>query len=322
MGKQNNHRLLADKYKNGQCTPDEVKRIQSWYDQLEDYGFPDEQELERASEEVTAQTLRQVAKLQQQKVLRRIIWQIGSAAAVILLLLHFWPSQDKPKASFTSLAHVADIQETITSNGEKRKLILPDGSSVTLNASSTVRYPKEFGVENREIELDGQAFFDVVSDPKKPFLVHTKDLTVKVLGTSFDVKAYTDEQQAVVRVATGRVAVSTSRTTAKQLALLQPGEQFDYNKNQNLGKTVPTEIKKITDWQQNILHFEFVPLIDICRELERTYGIPIIIENNDILQERYHLNVQSETIDNILLLLSKSGEGFSYEISKGKIIIK
>ncbi|MDR2285428.1 MAG: FecR domain-containing protein [Sphingobacterium sp.] len=322
MSKQSDRRLLAEKYRNGQCTPEEIRRIQSWYDELEDYGFPDQQELDRASEEATIKTLRQIAKLQQKRVLRRVLVQIGAAAAVILLMLNLWLVQDKPKVSSTSLLGVADIQESITTGGEKKKLILPDGSSVTLNTASTIRYPKEFGTEHRQIELDGQAFFDIVSDPDKPFLVSTKDLTVRVLGTSFDVKAYSGEQKAIVRVASGKVEVLPSGTPAQQLALLQPGQQFDYNKSQHLGKTIPVEIKTITDWQHNILHFEFVPLVDICKELERTYGIPIIVENNDILLERYHLNVQDETIDNILLLLSKSGKGFSYESSKGKIIIK
>ncbi|MGJ1264829.1 FecR family protein [Sphingobacterium spiritivorum] len=322
MGKQTDRQLLVEKYIKGQCTPEEIERIHTWYDQMEDHALPSEQEIDRASEEVTAKALRQVAKLQQRKTIKRILWQAGTAAAIFLLVFNFWPAKDQPQASSTPFAHVADVQETMTATSEKIQLTLPDGSSIILNAASTIRYPRNFSPENREIQLEGQAFFDVVSDPDRPFIVYTKDLTVKVLGTSFDVKAYDSDEQAVIRVATGKVAVSKNGATKKELALLHPGEQFDYDKEQRLTKTTPIAVKKISEWQQNILHFEFVPLAAICRELERTYGMSIVIENNDMLHERYYLNVQGETLDNILLLLSKSGKGFSYEHTAGKIIIK
>ena len=118
--------------------------------------------------------------------------------------------------------------EISTAYGEQKRLVLPDSSEVWLNAGSTITYPKTFTKENRVVTLDGEAYFSVRKDDAKPFIVETSQLSVKVLGTKFNVKAYANDANITTTLTSGKVEVSTQ---SRPPQTLKPNEQLTYDKS-------------------------------------------------------------------------------------------
>jgi ferric-dicitrate binding protein FerR (iron transport regulator) len=160
-----------------------------------------------------------------------------------------------------------------TTFGEIRTLRLSDGTLVTLNACSNVRFPNRFKGDERRIELEGEAWFQVARNEKQPFIIHTRPFDVKVLGTEFNVKAYAADEVQTVNVKSGKVQVempdATLRLTAnEQLRMdLLTKEYNKYNENQ-----------PVAVWKAGQLHFNKTPIRDVANELERRYHCTIILQ--------------------------------------------
>ena len=143
----------------------------------------------------------------------------AAAAAVVLLCLSVW-------AAYLYMQPVS-IQ-TVTTLAETRTILLPDGTSVTLNHYSSLSYPKQFKSDNREVELSGEAYFEVSKSKKHPFIVQTETIDVQVLGTHFNVDAYPDNPDVKTTLLTGSVAVSNKNNSVHMV--LKPNEVAIYNK--------------------------------------------------------------------------------------------
>lgn len=156
-------------------------------------------------------------------------------------------------------------------NGEHKKVVLPDGTNVVLNAGSYLKYPVSFMTDTRQVEMDGEAFFEVMRDENRPFVVKTKDITIKVLGTSFNVKAYQADEQLIVSVRTGKVQVDLPEAMMR----LFPNEQIVlYKHNGEIQKRNELAGKTIS-WITNGLYFNRTPIRSVIRELERVYDCKI-----------------------------------------------
>ncbi len=172
-----------------------------------------------------------------------------------------------------------------------QEYVLPDGSTVALNANSKLRFPKEFRSDIREVTIEGEAFFDVKPNPEKPFVINAGNAQVKVLGTSFSVSAYPGNETVEVIVATGKVSV-VNRIIEKQTEigelLLVPGEKGTlFALSQKLEKSVNTDPNYLS-WKTHDLIFDEVPLGEVIRCLEKTYRIRIDLAEpglNDLLYE-------------------------------------
>ena len=172
-----------------------------------------------------------------------------------------------------------------------QEYVLPDGSTVALNANSKLRFPKEFRSDIREVTIEGEAFFDVKPNPEKPFVINAGNAQVKVLGTSFSVSAYPGNETVEVIVATGKVSV-VNRITEQQTEigelLLVPGEKGTlFALSQKLEKSVNTDPNYLS-WKTHDLIFDEVPLGEVIRCLEKTYHIRIDLAEpglNDLLYE-------------------------------------
>ena len=163
--------------------------------------------------------------------------------------------------------------EVSTSFGEKKEWVLPDGSVVNMNACTTLKYPEHFDGKERKIELNGEAYFQVMRNEKKPFIVRTSDFDVKVLGTSFDVKAYPDNEIAQISVESGKVEVDLSDAMMRLVA----DEQVQINTASNEYVKKKADHKQVMTWLQNKLHYNNTPLNDVIKDLERIYNCKIKI---------------------------------------------
>lgn len=226
----------------------------------------------------------------------------------------------------------------VTKKGSKTNLVLPDGTKVWVNADSRLSYDKDFGNSMREVYLTGEAYFDVIKDKKRPFIVHTNNIDVKVLGTAFNVRAYGDEQNTQTTLLRGSIEVFLKNNKNKTL-LLAPNEKMIVRNAavQNARKEFPEvslpeiELLKLpagntdslsveTEWTQNRLAFEQETLTDIVPVLERWYNITIELKKRQDAGVLYRGKFENDSLEDVLESLKMIGN-FNYRIQKDKVVI-
>ena len=185
----------------------------------------------------------------------------------------------KPKVELQPAAEPIVWVEKTAEWGEKLNLSLPDGTQIKLNSGSHIKFPQSFTVNERRVELKGEAFFDVARNEEKPFIIESGDVQTTVLGTSFNINAYPEEDLVSVSVLTGRVRV----TSASNNVYLTPNEQGVYSRSNGKITKGRVDIDRILFWKNGILHFEDASLKDVAKSLERWFGVEISIESKELM---------------------------------------
>ena len=157
--------------------------------------------------------------------------------------------------------------------GSKTKLYLPDGTLVWLNADSRMSYAQDFGINERSLNLSGEAYFEVTRNEEIPFKVHTEELDVKVLGTKFNFRNYKDDLEAKVCLLEGKVALNTRQKET----VLHPDQQALLDKKTGKLSVSGTKAAYSAEWTNDRLYFDEVLLSDIIKELERSYDVKITV---------------------------------------------
>ncbi|MDW7692408.1 FecR domain-containing protein [Flammeovirgaceae bacterium SG7u.111] len=238
------------------------------------------------------------------------------AASAILFMLGYYHFYLLPPKN----VEVEDVAQISRENkiGEKRTIKLSDGTVIILNAESKLKFPERFTQDIREVFLEGEAFFDVAKDESHPFIIHTQQLNITVKGTSFNVKAYKDENNIKVSVVTGLVEVSNGEEVK---LLLEPSDKGVYNKKKNsiVKKTFsPDEIV----WSKGILFFENVDFNELVDQLEQWYGVEFIVQKGNISSKKsFKGRFENESLEEVLENISFAGK-FDFEIKGKKVIIK
>lgn len=189
--------------------------------------------------------------------------------------------------------------------GEHLRVLLADGSAVTLNACSELRYPAAFARRRREVRLvRGEAFFEVAPDASAPFTVETDDVSVEVLGTKFNINAY-DEGRTTIYLKEGEVRLTERVTGRQNRYLMAPDEQLAVDRSarrcyavQPAGNAAPEA------WLHNNYAFTNAPLEDVVEFLQRHYAVEIEVADLRILQYSYTMEFYNETIDEVLSVMS------------------
>lgn len=208
--------------------------------------------------------------------------------------------------------------EISTAYGEQKRLVLPDSSEVWLNAGSTITYPKTFTKENRVVTLDGEAYFSVRKDDAKPFIVETSQLSVKVLGTKFNVKAYANDANITTTLTSGKVEVSTQ---SRPPQTLNPNERLTYDKLTSDIEISTVDTVDTNSWVKGKIIFTNATAEEIFRTLERRYDTVIDHSTDFSASRRYTVKfLKDENLDEMLNILGDI-IGFSYRQSENKIII-
>ncbi len=205
--------------------------------------------------------------------------------------------------------------------GETKQVTLPDQTEVWLNAGSSLKYPSEFSQKLRSVHLTGEAFFSVTKNQSKPFVVETKNLAVKVLGTKFNLKAYPDEHQTIATLQEGKIEIQTVKNQKRQIV---PNEQLVYNNETSTLKVVKINVEDIPDWKTGNLLFSEATLGEILQTLERRFNISFDTDKSiDLSTERYTIKFErEETPEQILQVLADMAGNFSYSSKSGQITLK
>lgn len=208
--------------------------------------------------------------------------------------------------------------------GKKFRLQLSDGTFVHLNSGTTLKYPVKFiAGENRQVFLDGEAFFDVAKDKKHPFIVNADELNVRVLGTHFNVSNYPEDPLTDVVLVEGSVGMyqSNQEFDAAKNTILKPGFKGSFNKeNAKIStKAVLTDI--YTSWINGGLTFRNMTFKNIITKLERRYNVTIINKNEKLANEKFNASFKEESIENVMSYFNEI-HGIHYTIKNNQILIK
>lgn len=193
----------------------------------------------------------------------------------------------------------------IVPKGSEYPVELSDGTKVWLNAESTLTFPTQFDDNVRRVELTGEAYFEVKSDPKHPFIVKTERLDVEVLGTSFNIMTYGDEPMVETTLISGSLKVCVD----KWQTMLEPGMQAQFDRQQNTISVKKVHAESYAAWSKQMFVFFDEPIESICRKLARWYDVEIDATSARLKGIRYSgIIKRSETFNNIADLMSSTDE--------------
>ncbi|WP_316817229.1 FecR family protein [Pedobacter nyackensis] len=207
----------------------------------------------------------------------------------------------------------ADFNTLSTANGEQYQIILPDGTKVWLNAATSLKFPLTFaGLSQRKVTLIGEAYFEVYKDKKKPFIVHSAQQDVEVLGTHFNINAYKDEPTVKTTLLEGAVKVNTNY-------ILKPGEQFTINQEGKAGIKL-VNVEDVIAWKKGNFEFNDENVYEIMRKVARWYDVEVIYEDQIPLTKMEGTMSRFQNVSRILDVLERTGI-LSFKIEGKKIYI-
>ncbi len=327
---------LLQKFGRGTCTAAELEELNEWYDRLEVPGNEQQlwQEKDPKTREITSAYFshfkQHLGRQRHRRSSKRVWWSIAAAmmlaVGVSALYLNMRSSGDSHKM-------------VVAEKGAKTDILLPDGTHVWLNSGSSLRYPQNFSKGNREIWLKGEGYFEVVKNPAKPFIVHTQRVDIRVLGTTFNVRAYDGERQTETTLLTGAVEAWVKNKGARgERVLLKPGDKLLVqdklkmpisSNDKDTAASATVVLRKMaalpvaeempeTQWLHNKLVFDQQPLEAIFSMLERWYNVKINCTIKTDPTKRLTGTFQGDSLTDVLTALQLKGN-FRYKIT-GQIV--
>ncbi len=241
-------------------------------------------------------------------------WYHAAAIILVLLGMGYWLSLQNLRLD-TKEVYVQN--QLITAKGSKGKFILPDGTTVWLNTDSKLIYPEKFDANKRAVRLEGEGYFEVTENKKKPFIVQSGDLDIEVLGTKFDISNYSFQDKMDVVLLSGSVKVSGERLNDN--VLLKPNQILKYYKH---GEATIEETKAHlhADWIKERLVFDNTSLSDIIISLEGWYNISIECPRSLADKTRMTFTVRGENVEEIFKAMSLI-TAIQYSITEDKVTI-
>ena len=267
-----------------------------WKSQFESYSIPD-----RDLKPILDKVYHHIRLNEADKGSKTTWMQTFQRVAAILILpllfsfLAYFYFQSKPLVTAFSYA---EIQCPI---GVRTRFQLPDGSTGYLNSGSRLKYPVQF-IGERKVELSGEAFFDVVHNAEIPFHVNTRNLDIKVLGTTFNVIAYEGEPTEEIVLQTGKVDILTKN--GKQLTALAPNEQVTLDIEKHTFSKNTVKASQYTTWKDGKLVFRNENMQQVARRLSRWYNADVVIKDRLLDDYTFHATFIDEPLDEVLKLLS------------------
>lgn len=246
-----------------------------------------------------------------------VILMIGIVFTALFVISQFRPEDE---SNLSSAESTYPVITKSTPNKRMFRMRLSDGSFVHMNAVSTISYPQQFESDRREIEISGEAYFDIERDENRPFNIKVRDYEVTVLGTSFNVVAYPDEDEFAVSVESGTVQVNLNDRTTDPIVLTN-NQKLIYSPDTGKLKIMEMNAEDELSWRRGILRFDATPMARVEKMLERWYGVEILVQDSSIYNKTLSGVHQNENLKSVIEALTYA-TGTKYLISENKIIIK
>jgi ferric-dicitrate binding protein FerR (iron transport regulator) len=290
------HRLqeLFDRYLQRRCAPEEVAELVALLERADAGETLTEpmlrlwEELKASKEEYPVDWERMYARISRVEddllvLQRRSSWWRVAAAAVVVVVAGavFWGVRRGVEVGRPASVAVADVSaagvvQTMETGDRKRVVHLPDGSMVLLNRNSRLDYPRVFGDTSREVVLSGEAYFDVMHLAGRPFIVHTGKLSTRVLGTTFNIRAYPEDKAIAITVTSGRVQVLNERAS---VGMLVADQQIRYDVS---GETIvqkKVDVRPLVAWRPSEVSFDDITMEEAARRVGEWFGVTVHFVN-------------------------------------------
>ncbi|HKJ43629.1 MAG TPA: FecR domain-containing protein, partial [Sunxiuqinia sp.] len=212
--------------------------------------------------------------------------------------------------------------EAIVPKGQKSEVVLPDSTHIWLNSGTRLRYPIQYGSGTRDVFLTGEAYFEVTPDKHKPFIVHAAQVNVKVLGTKFNVRAYSDDKDIETALLSGKVNlfVNHDSDNSKKL-VMKPGDLIDYTKSNHIIQKTGFDADEVIGWKNNRLVFRDDTFNNLVKKIERWYNVQIIYDKSRFQKQRLTVELrEGESIERLFQIIEKA-INVDYRIEKQKIYV-
>ncbi len=351
------------KFFQGKISPGEMKEFSEWFNSsennrkyfeevrdiwittgrdIQDGRFNPEEGWKKTKEKIHQPSVLELYRERHkgEELMKKII----RIAAIFLLVFSLGAAVSWYITSNTEIVTTSQDIEILAPKGSRSRITLPDGSMVWLNAGSRLNYGKDFNRRSREVRLEGEAYFNVKSNRKKPFVVQTSHLDVKAYGTVFNVKAYPEEDEIVTTLVEGNVVVESKKESGQSLTYrLEPKQNFTYVKSDRkrtdpevakerseekpdrVKTAEPSRVVKVekqiktelyTSWKDDNWVIEGVSLDEFARMLERRYNTTIQFKSNAIKDYKFSGTIRNETLEQVLEILRMTAP-VKYEVGKG-----
>ena len=321
---------LLNKFISNQCTSNEINGFFDWLEEhcadklKEEFLFrsywddikitdnPDDEFAQRRLDRIHHTiNLNQSKQIEDTKIrffprkTARLIKLISRVAAILLIPVltllvytHFFQSE------LYSLLNVSQKYEIVSPPGSRIQFELSDGTKVWLNHGSKMVYPQRFIGDTRTVHLIGEGYFDVAPDKTKPFIVEAQGMTVKAVGTSFNIKAYADDIDFETTLESGKVIVlRNTNGSQSEVCQMQPGEHFVFNETTNKYSLQTENPSKYVSWKDGKLVFKDDHLNKVAERLSHWYNVNVSLKDPELRSLTYTATFIDETLDQVLEMM-------------------
>ncbi|WP_321289956.1 FecR domain-containing protein [uncultured Sunxiuqinia sp.] len=282
MNETTTHEGLIACYLNGDYTAADEKALLEWIASSPENKkrFLEIKDTWDTSLRVEQRNTEQLLKFYQRQALQKRTrsfpaWLPGAVAAAVLLIGFFLGSVLQP--GFFS--QKAQVESYYVPQGSKSELVLADGTKVKMNAGSRLEISPDFSAKNRVIRLNGEAYFEVSSDPGHPFTVETEKFDVLVTGTKFNVSSYAEDQEISATLSEGKIKLTTA---SKQVLHLKPGDKVSFDQKTMQAKLEKADITSELAWVNGEFIFKDIPFPDLVKRLERWYDVKLNYQSTEL----------------------------------------
>ncbi|BAU56065.1 FecR family protein [Mucilaginibacter gotjawali] len=314
---------MLDRYLKGEASPGEVEQVDAWLDQHHAAGSPWQRMDKITRDRWLASLFRDIeaeAGLDNTRVLRMHpgrIWLLSLASVAAVIFIVFTVFLQKPSVKTTS--STANFAVINIPAGQKKQVLLADGSKIEVNSLSVLKYPLKFDAKTREVYLSGEAYFDIQHDASKPFIIHTGKVVTTVLGTAFNIKEDKKEHTIVVTVTRGKVSVANGN---QPLGVITPNQQISFNEISLQHSQKNVDAEKAIAWLESNLHFNNVTFADAANQLQQRFKVNISFANDKVKNCRFTgTAIKAEKLDEILNIICMFNNATYKTRPDGSIVI-
>ena len=339
---QNRFKVLHERFLEGNCTSSELKELELLMEQNDSAGsIKDHMFLQLESESVSEEGVFNKNKLfdkisnqietkekPKEKNVRRLYVNLMRVAAVIISFVLGGTAFYLYQTNFNKVERVAEYCEIVTPLGAKTKVVLPDSSIVWLNAGSKLKYSNLFNETNRDLSLEGEAYFKVAKNKKIPFVVDAFGFEVEAVGTEFNVKAYKEEKAIETSLVEGKVKLSHRTEKIAKNIYLNPNHKATFYKVATNEKNKPrliintnVDLSPILAWRSNQLILDKELLKDLAVKLERMYDCKFYFDAEEIMNYEFTGSIHNLTLSEIMDII-KISSPIKYEIKGNDVFVK
>ncbi|OCW93347.1 anti-sigma factor [Macellibacteroides sp. HH-ZS] len=298
---------VLPRYCSGEATIEECRMVEEWIGQSEQNYlivkqiYTIDQVLETVQMESKVDTEKALASVSRRmsREYPQVTWftWVQRVAAILFIpLLITWSI-----GYFTPRTEIAHMIEIKTNPGMTTTINLPDGSKVFLNSESSLTYPSFFSEDKRNVQLKGEAFFEVRKDPEHGFIVSTPNHTqIEVLGTTFNVEAFERDSFISTTLVEGKVRFAYQKNRQPATVVMKPGEKLMYNTTSSQIKLIQTNGETEIAWKDGKIIFQATPLPEVLRMLEKRFNVTFVLSNNRLRGEAFNGSFTNQRLERIL----------------------